>query len=259
MRRVFTALVLIPSVLSVVLLGPFWLVLGVTAVVALLCYFEYGGIAAAYGYGSPRPLGYLAGIAVLLAAPQDLMLVWIGLVCVSLGFCLREPDLGKALPRAAVLIAGVAYVFGCWKFALMLEVINRYWLLFGLALCWIGDIGAYYVGRRFGARRLAPRVSPGKSWEGAAASVIASVLFGYLYLARLLPGVPAASAIGISAAANVAGQFGDLAESAIKRGAGLKDSGALLPGHGGFLDRVDSTLFALPVVYLCVRLMGTAR
>ncbi|HWB98977.1 MAG TPA: phosphatidate cytidylyltransferase, partial [Bryobacteraceae bacterium] len=119
--------------------------------------------------------------------------------------------------------------------------------------CWIGDAGAYYVGRRLGRHKLAPRISPGKSWEGAIASVAVSVLFGVFYLARFLPSVPAAAAIAISAVANIAGQLGDLAESAIKRGAGVKDSGTILPGHGGFLDRVDSTLFVLPVVYLYIR------
>ena len=255
MKRVLTALVLIPLVLYVVLWGPAWLVFGVTALVAILCYYEYAGIASAFGLGNPGALGHVAGIAVLLARPQDLSLVWAGLVVAALVLGMRENPLSRSLPRAALIVAGVTYIFGCWKFALLLYAVNPYWLLYGLALCWIGDIGAYYVGRKFGKHKLAPRVSPGKSWEGAAASVAVSILFGCFYLARLVPAVPVAAAIGVSALANAAGQLGDLAESAIKRGAGVKDSGALLPGHGGFLDRVDSTLFALPVVYLCTRLL----
>jgi phosphatidate cytidylyltransferase len=96
---------------------------------------------------------------------------------------------------------------------------------------------------------MAPRVSPNKSWEGAAASVATAALIGGAYLLRFVPGTTVIEAIGVTAAANIAGQVGDLAESAMKRGAGVKDSGAILPGHGGFLDRVDSTLFALPVIY----------
>ncbi len=122
-------------------------------------------------------------------------------------------------------------------------------------LNWVGDIGAYYVGRPFGKHKLAPRVSPKKSWEGSTASVVTSVLVGTLYLQRFIPGVPLWHAIALTIAANIAGQFGDLAESAMKRGAGVKDSGAILPGHGGFLDRVDSTLFALPVVYAYLKLV----
>jgi phosphatidate cytidylyltransferase len=101
---------------------------------------------------------------------------------------------------------------------------------------------------------MAPRVSPKKSWEGAAASVATSILIAGGYL-MYFAGIGAPRAIALAAAANVAGQLGDLAESAMKRGAEVKDSGAILPGHGGFLDRVDSTLFSLPVVYACLKLM----
>src|SRR5262249_33821291 len=116
--------------------------------------------------------------------------------------------------------------------------------------------GAYFIGRKLGKHKLATRVSPNKSWEGAAASVAASMLFGAAYLTRFVEGVTILEAIGITAAANIAGQIGDLAESAMKRGAGVKDSGTILPGHGGFLDRVDSTLFTLPVVYGYLLLTG---
>ncbi|MBV9441330.1 MAG: phosphatidate cytidylyltransferase, partial [Acidobacteriaceae bacterium] len=102
---------------------------------------------------------------------------------------------------------------------------------------------------RFGKHRLAPVVSPKKSWEGAAASVAASVLFGFLYLKTLVPVIAFWHIAVLAILGNVAGQFGDLTESAFKRGANVKDSGNLLPGHGGMLDRVDSSLFALPTVY----------
>jgi phosphatidate cytidylyltransferase len=92
-------------------------------------------------------------------------------------------------------------------------------------------------------------VSPKKSWEGAIAAVAGSVLFGLLYVGHFLPQIAWWKVASIAIIGNVAGQFGDLAESAIKRGAGVKDSGQLLPGHGGMLDRVDSSLFALPVVW----------
>jgi phosphatidate cytidylyltransferase len=131
---------------------------------------------------------------------------------------------------------------------LLLHAMNPYWLVFGLAVNWIGDTGAYYFGRNFGKHKLAPIVSPGKSWEGAAASVVAAMLFGIFFLARFVH-VDLLPAGAIAIAANIAGQVGDLAESAIKRGAGVKDSGTLLPGHGGMLDRVDSSLFSLPVLY----------
>src|SRR5579872_2144022 len=126
---------------------------------------------------------------------------------------------------------------------------NPNWLMFGLAINWVGDTGAYYVGKNFGKHKLAPAVSPGKSWEGAIASVVTGVAFGMIYLPLTIKGTSLLIAGLLALATNIAGQIGDLAESAIKRGAGVKDSGTLLPGHGGWLDRVDSSLFALPVVY----------
>ncbi len=147
---------------------------------------------------------------------------------------------------------GVVYIFGCWRFALLLRGASPYWLLYALALNWIADACAYYVGKNLGRHKLSPAISPGKTWEGAVASLAGAVLFGVVFIWQLLPGVPVLHGVVLSVAANGAGQVGDLAESALKRGAHVKDSGALLPGHGGMLDRVDSTLFALPVVYVFV-------
>jgi len=214
----------------------------------LLCYREYDSIATAYGFGSPGPVGLAAGIA-LLFWPADAWL-WITVAAlIAMALALRAEDLANSLPRAALLVTGVIYVFGAWRCAIPLREMNRHWLMFGLLVNWAGDAGAYYVGRRFGKHKLAARVSPKKTWEGSVASVAASILLAGGYLLRWIPEVAIGHAMGITVVANVAGQVGDLAESAMKRGAGVKDSGAMLPGHGGFLDRVDSTLFSLPVIY----------
>jgi phosphatidate cytidylyltransferase len=127
--------------------------------------------------------------------------------------------------------------------------------MFGLMVNWIGDTGAYYVGRRFGKHKLAPIVSPGKSWEGAWASGATGTLLGAIYLPWAIPGLNIFLASLIALITNAAGQMGDLAESALKRGAGVKDSGTILPGHGGVLDRLDSTMFAIPVLYVMVSLL----
>jgi phosphatidate cytidylyltransferase len=163
--------------------------------------------------------------------------------------------LAHALPRTSLLVMGVIYVFGCWRCALVLHERSPHWLMYALLVSWTGDIGAYYIGKAFGKHRLADRVSPKKSWEGAAASVATSVLLAGAYLVHFV-GVGIAEAVLITAVANAAGQLGDLAESAMKRGAGVKDSGALLPGHGGYLDRVDSALFVMPVIAVWLAVAG---
>jgi phosphatidate cytidylyltransferase len=165
---------------------------------------------------------------------------------------LRYTDLHDVLPQVAGAFLGALYTFTPWHFATVLRAISVHWLLFALALNWAGDSVAYYVGKSFGKHRLAPIVSPKKSWEGAIGSVVGSVVFGCLYMGHFMPSVALWKVAVIATAANIAGQFGDLAESAMKRGAGFKDSGNILPGHGGLLDRVDSSLFALPVAYILI-------
>ena len=255
MKRVLTAAALIPIVVYLVLWVNFWAFLAVLVTVALLCYREFNGVAEAYGFGAPGPLGYGAGL-LLLAWRQETWLLVLGIALILLALAMRAGDLAKSLPRAALLLAGIVYIFGCWKCAMPLRELNPHWLMYALLVNWVGDMGAYYVGRRWGRHKMAPRVSPHKSWEGAAASMAASVLIAGAYLLRFVPGVAVAQAVALTVAANAAGQLGDLTESAMKRGAGLKDSGAILPGHGGLLDRVDSTLFSLPLIYAYLKLAG---
>jgi phosphatidate cytidylyltransferase len=255
MKRLLTALVLIPVVTWVILWANYWVFLAVLIAVAVLCYYEYTGIAEGYGFGRLSVLGYGAGVLLLVWQTEAWPLIVV-LALMALAAAMRADNLSKSLPRAALLLMGVVYVFGCWKWALELrQYYSHQWLMYALLLNWAGDSGAYYVGRTFGRHKMAPRVSPKKSWEGAAASVVTSVLIGGAYLFHFIPGTGIAAAIGLTMVANAAGQLGDLAESAIKRGASVKDSSDMLPGHGGLLDRVDSTLFTLPVIYLWVKLM----
>ena len=126
-------------------------------------------------------------------------------------------------------------------------------VLFLLVLLWAGDSLAYFTGRAIGRHKLAPELSPGKTWEGAIANLAGSLLVGVV--AGRWIALPAVHLAAMAALANVAGQIGDLTESAYKRAAGAKDSGMLLPGHGGMLDRVDSLIFAAPVVWYYFRML----
>jgi phosphatidate cytidylyltransferase len=255
MKRVVTALFLIPFFCYIVLWAPQWAFLLIVAAVASLCFREYSGLVALHGIGKPGLFGYVAGLLVLLLPGKDgAFFVLIAILAMSLA--LRSREMAQALPEAAALLLGVAYVFGSLRCAVELRAISPYWTFFGLSLNWAGDIAAFYVGRTFGRHKLAPEVSPAKSWEGSIGSTVASVIYGAVFFRWLLPSAPLAEALGLTVIANVAGQLGDLCESAMKRGAGVKDSGNLLPGHGGWLDRVDSSLFALPVVYFVVSNFG---
>ena len=255
MKRVLTALALIPVVVYIVLWADYRLFTAVLVTVACLCYREYDAIAAGYGFGAPGPMGYAAGLMLLTPLPE----AWLFLAAVALlalVLAMRAEDLRTSLPRAALRLMGIVYIFGAWKCAIPLRDSSPHWLMFALLVNWAGDAGAYYAGRAFGRHSLAVRVSPKKTWEGAAGSVVASMVVAGGYLLRFVPGLTIPAVVAVTLTANVAGQVGDLAESAMKRGASLKDSGTLLPGHGGMLDRVDSTLFALPAVYAYVRFLG---
>jgi len=249
MKRVATAAILIPPILLVIFRGPDPILYAVVATVACLCFHEFRGIAAAHGARVPGPAGYVAGLLLLIIPGSAVLATLVFAALLGLTLAMRSDNLKESLPAAGAFLLGVTYIFGAWRFAPALRAISAHWLLFALVINWIGDTGAYFTGRFLGRHKMAPRISPAKTWEGCAGSVLSSLLFGVLYVQWALPAVPLGISVGLSLAGNIAGQIGDLLESALKRGAGLKDSGSLLPGHGGWLDRVDSSLFALPVVH----------
>ena len=248
MKRILTSFPLIPLGFYLIFWADYWVLFAGVAVFAGLCYREYCRIGVHFG-GPPMSIfGLAAGLALLAVQSGEMALISAILILAAALQMRVEPVL-TALPRAAVFLFGLIYVFGSWHWALRIRSVSPYWLCFAVVLNWVSDISAYYTGRKFGSRKLAPRVSPGKTWEGTIGSLLITTPLAVLYLNRFLPDVPLAEAIALSVATNVIGQFGDLFESGLKRGAGMKDSGTLLPGHGGALDRFDSTLFTLPAVY----------
>jgi phosphatidate cytidylyltransferase len=187
----------------------------------------------------------------ILAAPRW---AFIAALIVVGGLALREAiGIGKNAVVSA--IGGAVYVGGAWVCAYNLRGVNPHWLLFAFLLCWAGDTAALYIGKNFGRHKMAPAISPGKTWEGAIGSVVGGVLVGAVYAHYLIPGAPLTMVLIIGTVGNIAGQVGDLVESAYKRWGGVKDSGSSLPGHGGWLDRIDSSLLAIPTVYAMVRLI----
>ncbi|HEV2201722.1 MAG TPA: phosphatidate cytidylyltransferase [Bryobacteraceae bacterium] len=263
MKRLATAAVLIPLFVWIIVFAPFDVFRFALVIVGALAYYEFWEIARGEaasettlkGTGRERGLSLLAagtaGIVLLYGPDPGLFAVLIGMAGMALA--LRSPELKDALPTAALLTLGVLYIFGAWRFAAEIRLISPHWLMLAMLLSWVGDTFAYYTGKAIGRHKMAPRVSPAKTWEGAAGSVVGAVLAGFVYGHYLIPNAPVMEVLVASAIGNCAGQVGDLCESAFKRGAGVKDSGTLLPGHGGWLDRIDSTLFTLPVFYACLR------
>jgi phosphatidate cytidylyltransferase len=254
MKRVITAAVLVPLVLLILLKGSYlWVVLA-TALIAMLAAWEYSSIADSHGSKIPRAL-LLIAIGLLFAATfhrPSLILPALGLSSLALlivcGF--RSP-LERVLPDTAFSVFGLVYC------GLTLASVPLVWLrpggpfsvVFLFCIVWTGDIAALYIGRNFGRHKLAPQISPQKSWEGSAASLAGSLIVAAILVSTLHYPGPLAWWLGLSVVLNIFAQVGDLVESAIKRGAGVKDSGALLPGHGGILDRIDALLLAAPALW----------
>jgi phosphatidate cytidylyltransferase len=294
MKRVLTALALIPLVLLAVFRAPLWLFALLVAGIIVLALHEYLAIAEAAGIKPFKWLTYIMSLMpfVLLwirGWPAErhyakfgfglfLSLEWVTvLLAAAIVFGIPlvfRKDLRMGLAASAASTFGVIYVGGSLSLLVALRADYSVLVIVVLFSVWAGDIAAYYVGHRLGKHKLAPVVSPNKSWEGAIASVIGSVALTALVfrfqpqisrLFRVEHAVSLNPSWGLSSWAhivllgiltNVAAQFGDLFESALKRGAGVKDSGTLLPGHGGVLDRIDALLFAIPTVWYYANLTG---
>ena len=277
-KRVATAAVLIPLAVGLVLWGSTAIVAVATALVILLALFEYFALGDAIGHrayrfwtatsalalvyvqwrsvGAPvyelsggltlhRGEGWASGGAPSLEATFFLFVLGIA----ALTLWTRRP-LVEALPAAGASASGLLLVAFPLTFAIRLHGLGRegpLLLLFALVITWAGDTVAYFVGRSIGKHALAPHLSPKKTWEGTVASFFGSLIVGLIF-ARFMT-VPLPHLLAMAAVGNVAGQIGDLLESAYKRSAGVKESGALLPGHGGVLDRIDALILAIPVVW----------
>jgi phosphatidate cytidylyltransferase len=288
LKRILTAVVLIPIVLLLVLRAPVPVLALVAALVALLAAQELLKLSESYGIRPFRwPTYIFFGVFFLLLAinpPGQTPLVstanLIGTAAFAaalatfffLSIGMARPDLDSAFPAAMVSAFAFGYIALPLGFLVQLrqQAAGALWVLYLLLLVWAGDIFAYFVGRSLGRHLMAPRISPKKTWEGAVASLLASLAVGMLLYKYALPlcaallnlhlitardgyfalqKLPLWPTLVLSATVNVASQLGDLVESLIKRGAGVKDSGTLLPGHGGMLDRIDALLFAAPVLW----------
>jgi phosphatidate cytidylyltransferase len=278
--RILTALLLIPPVLYLIIGAPLWLFLAALLLVVERTTYEYFDLTRAAGFESLRGFGY-AGCALLcLAQAADILtpaargvagtaVLAIVVLLLILGLTLgliAEAGIHQYLRAACSTSLGILYVGLLLSTLVPLRfspavghdlagaVPQRYLLLLLFGVIWAGDACAYFVGRGLGRHRLVPRISPNKTLEGSLGGFVGSMLLAWA-LGRWWHTSDVRIILLLAALAAVAGQVGDLAESALKRSADLKDSGALLPGHGGLLDRMDSVIFAAPAVWLVLVLM----
>ena len=263
-RRVYSALVFLPLFYLLVRYGPplgfFILVLTVTLLALAEFYrlhFREASTAPAMALG----LG-CAGLLLIsmqwpgLASQEVVLVIALAVALVSRLFS-REA-LKQSLVDAAVLLLGVLYVGLLLGHVLLTRARpDGEWLIFFLILVtWAGDTGAYYVGISIGKRKLAPIISPNKTVEGLLGGLGLSVIAALAGKLWLVPSFNLVDCIALGLLLAVAGVMGDLVESALKRSAGVKDSGSLIPGHGGMLDRLDSMLFTAPAFYYYILLSG---
>ncbi|MCU1316420.1 MAG: hypothetical protein JWN63_1742 [Candidatus Acidoferrum typicum] len=277
-KRVATAIVLIPFVVGLVVWGSTAIVSLAVALVTLLALFEYFALGEAIGhrayrfwtatcalmlifvqwfasieltFGLPRRLtvhreiDYFLGISPTV--PDVFFVFVLGIAVLTLG---TKRPLVEALPAAGISASGLILIAFPLSYAVRLHgwpLQGAPLLLFAIVIIWVGDTAGYFVGRSIGKHALAPHLSPKKTWEGTVASFLGSLIVAFIF-ARFMT-VPLRHLLAMAAVGNVAGQVGDLLESAYKRSAGIKDSGSILPGHGGVLDRIDALILAIPVVW----------
>ncbi len=269
MKRLLTAAIGTPLVLAAVFLLKGWWFFALMAAVIEVAVWESIEIlrpqapraplrvllllvpaaAFALSYAASMPVG-AGGLRLLLFGGALLL----GVILGTLVLFSRTP-LPEALPALGALAFGIPYFAVAIAALDLLQLLDPWFVVLLLAIVWLGDSAAYYVGSRIGRHKMAPVISPKKSWEGAAASFVvalaAAAVWDVCRRGRLEPGLLIAAALTA-----VAEQVGDLVESLLKRSSGVKDSGNILPGHGGAFDRVDALLFAAPVLLFSLWVLG---
>lgn len=263
MRRVYATIVFIPLFYGLVRYLPpfaFFLLVLAAGTVALgefyRLYFRDRSLL-------PTTAGGFVGLSLLLSGAQwpDLLperaFLLAALLLILLTPLVLQTDIRRSLIDSAVLVFGILYIGLTLSYLPLTRSLTggAFLIFFLILITWTGDTGAYYTGTLCGRHRLAPRISPKKTVEGLIGGLIASVMMAHVARVWFVPAFSSLDCWMLGTLLTVAGVMGDLAESLLKRSAGVKDSGGLIPGHGGMLDRIDSLLFTGPAFYYYVTLV----
>ena len=279
--RVATAAILIPAVVALIWWGPTLLVAAAASIVVIFALREFFTLGEQIGFRAYRSWTYLCALLIFVQhwcatrspniahldddlysrrIPQfslEMVLVLFIIGAAIIALRSRRP-LSEIFSSVSVSAAGLVVIAIPFSAIVRLHgagaasnlarpQLGPQLLLFTLVIVWVGDSAAYFVGRNFGRKKMAPHLSPNKTWEGAAANFVGALLVAVLFAYWMKIEIP--HMLAIAALGSIAGQIGDLFESAFKRSAGVKDSGTLLPGHGGMLDRIDALILAAPAVW----------
>jgi phosphatidate cytidylyltransferase len=254
-KRLVSAGMALPLVLVLVHLGPTWAWALFLAFCTAVAMYEYLAITMASMPRGERSCFTALGVAffwgALALGAQWLSLLVMAAFLLTFAIVLLRPgDLSQAFPRVAALVTGFVYIPLLLSILARLHTLplGREWIYVAFIVAWAGDTFAYFAGRAFGRHKLYPLISPGKTWEGALGGLAGSV--GGVLVARytFFPELSVMDCFLVAVPGAILGQVGDLCESLLKRGHGVKDSGGIMPGHGGLLDRIDALLFLLPYI-----------
>jgi phosphatidate cytidylyltransferase len=260
LKRWLTAMVAIPILIYIIGFGPRWLFLLLLLFASCISLHEFFSLTSPKLPRVPRAIAFALCFFFLAVLFRGWIWQGFAVLCFSVMICLSfylfsDPGLRKNIIQDTATVA-MGFLFIGLPISL-LALVDRaprgnLWIFFLLTVIFLGDTGAFYCGRLLGKHKLYVSVSPGKTWEGAVGGFVTSVLVGILFSQAFSLHESLSLIAAVSGVLSIVGQVGDLAESLLKRNCGVKDSGEILPGHGGFLDRVDSLLFAVPVCYAFV-------
>ena len=286
--RILTAVILMPVVAAAIWWSPTWLIAGLAAIVSIAALREFFALGERLGFRAYRFWTSLTAFAIfaqqwdtaqaanianlgdLLHLPGTprvslemvLVLFVLGAAIIALG---SRRALGEVFSSVSISAAGLIVIVIPFSAVVRLHAVGsafalnalseasnppdlgRQLLLFTLVIVWVGDSAAYFAGHAFGRSKMTPHLSPNKTWEGAGANLLAALLVAAVFAHWMK--FPAKHMLAMAALGSITGQVGDVFESAFKRSAGVKDSGTLIPGHGGMLDRIDALIFAAPAVW----------
>ncbi len=255
-QRWISGLIIALGVIVIVLWAPFWVFFLIILGLIFLAQREYFALSLPHLAPSQRIIGFLLSFLVpfsFLYSQREFFLGTLsGLIFTLIILALREKgDFASSLGKMQRMLLGLLYVPFFLSFLILLYNLpeGSFWVLLALATVYGGDIAAFYIGRTWGRRKLAPSLSPGKTIAGGAGAVGGSLMGALLFKFIFFPKLPLWPVILLGLGAGILGQTGDLFESLLKRVAQVKDSGSLIPGHGGLLDRIDSVLLSAPWVY----------